>query len=332
MKILYAIQCTGNGHLSRAREVIPCLMKHGDVDLLLSGRQSDVYLMYAVRYRKEGLSFTFGKKGGIDLLDTLFRLRPVQFIKDIRNCPVEKYDLIINDFEPISAWACKRKSIPCIALSHQSSFLSTKTPRPESRNAFGEMILKTYAPATSWTGFHFQSYDTNIHTPVIRSAVRNALVLEEDHVTVYLPAYDDRLIVKYLSPIKSVRWEIFSKRADHIFSEGNITVCGANDGAFIHSMATSRGVLTGGGFETPSEALFLGKKLFSMPMMNQYEQVCNSAALSQMGIPVMHKMDTRFTQAITDWLKSEDGPHIFFPDETEQIVDSIVRVAGVKAA
>ncbi len=66
MKILYAIQGTGNGHLSRARDIIPRLQKKGEVDILISGCQADVQLPYEVRYRFNGLSFIFGKKGGID--------------------------------------------------------------------------------------------------------------------------------------------------------------------------------------------------------------------------------------------------------------------------
>ena len=33
MKILFAIQGTGNGHLSRARDVYPELLKYGQVDV-----------------------------------------------------------------------------------------------------------------------------------------------------------------------------------------------------------------------------------------------------------------------------------------------------------
>ena len=33
MKILYAIQGTGNGHISRAREIIPLLQKYGELDI-----------------------------------------------------------------------------------------------------------------------------------------------------------------------------------------------------------------------------------------------------------------------------------------------------------
>ncbi|MEM6298665.1 MAG: glycosyl transferase, partial [Bacteroidota bacterium] len=35
MNILFAIKGTGNGHLSRARAVIPHLKKYGKVDLLV---------------------------------------------------------------------------------------------------------------------------------------------------------------------------------------------------------------------------------------------------------------------------------------------------------
>lgn len=327
MKILYAIQCTGNGHLSRAREVIPCLLKYGEVDLLLSGKQSDVFLMYNVRFRKDGLTFSFGKKGGIDYFDTLLRFRPLQFIRDVRNCPIEQYNVVISDFEPISAWACRRKHVHCIALSHQSSFNSSKSPRPAKQSTLGEMILKNYAPAPEWYGFHFQPYEEQIFTPVIRAAVRYALIQELDHVTVYLPAYHDHLLIKYLSPIRSVRWEIFSKRADHIFSQDNVTVCGVNDGPFIQSMATSVGVITGGGFETPSEALYLGKKLLSVPMQNQYEQVCNGAALNEMGVKVIDKVSRHFTSEVADWLNHEDAIRIFYPNQTQEIIDRVIRPA-----
>ena len=62
MKILYAIQGTGNGHLSRARDIIPLLQKKGDLDILVSGIQADVELPYEIKYRFKGLSFIFGKK------------------------------------------------------------------------------------------------------------------------------------------------------------------------------------------------------------------------------------------------------------------------------
>ena len=74
MKILYAIQGTGNGHLSRARDIIPILQQKGELDILVSGIQADVDLPYPVKYRFKGLSFIFGKNGGIDLIATYHQI------------------------------------------------------------------------------------------------------------------------------------------------------------------------------------------------------------------------------------------------------------------
>jgi len=66
MKILYAVQGTGNGHITRAIEIIEYLQKKGDLDILVSGIQSDIELPFKVKYKFSGLSFIFGKNGGID--------------------------------------------------------------------------------------------------------------------------------------------------------------------------------------------------------------------------------------------------------------------------
>jgi len=123
MNILYAIQGTGNGHLSRAMDIIPCLQQHGNVDILVSGTQGDLSLPFPLKYKLRGLSFIFGKAGGVDLWKTCVKSNIRKLVKEINNLPVEKYDLVINDFEPVSAWACYLKNIPCIGLSHQATVL-----------------------------------------------------------------------------------------------------------------------------------------------------------------------------------------------------------------
>ena len=161
-KILYAVQGTGNGHIARAMEVLPYLSKVSDVDVLVSGTQSDISLPCQLTYQLHGLSFTFGNSGSVDFSRTIRAFKPIRFIKDLLNLKVEDYDLVINDFEPVSAWACKLKNLPCIALSHQASFQSHKTPRPEKICRWSEFVLKNYAPTTAEIGIHFESYDDNI--------------------------------------------------------------------------------------------------------------------------------------------------------------------------
>jgi len=62
MKLLYAIQGTGNGHISRAIELAPYLMKEADIDFLISGKANELDFPYPVKYKFHGLYFIFGNR------------------------------------------------------------------------------------------------------------------------------------------------------------------------------------------------------------------------------------------------------------------------------
>ncbi len=328
MKILYAIQGTGNGHLSRALDIIPILQKKGELDILVSGIQADLVLPYPVKYTFKGLSFIFGKKGGIDLLATYRKGNLKKLYKEVKSLPIETYDLVISDFEPVSAWACRMKHKPCIGLSHQQAVINSKSPKPKKNDPLGKAILRNYVPVTQGYGFHFMEYDKNIFTPVIRSQVRNAVPQQKPHFTVYLPAYSDERIVKVLGEISSIQWQVFSKHSRKAYTEKNVQVFPVNNEAFIESFTNCTGVLCGAGFETPAEALFLQKKLMVIPMKGQYEQQCNAAALQQMGIPVIKKLKLKYLETIREWTESRNLLSIHYPDKTEKIIDDIIAKHG----
>lgn len=302
MKVLYAIQGTGNGHLSRACDVIPEIQKYAVVDILISGYQVDLNLPFPVEYRMYGLSFIFGKKGGVDIWQTIRKAKLFLFLKEIFTVPVQNYDLVINDFEPVTAWACKRKKIPCISLSHQSAVLNPNIPQPKKSDWFGKFMLKNYAPSQKEYGIHFKEFDTNIFTPVIRNDIRFAKKQTLNHYTVYLPSYDDDLLVEIFNNIPEVDWHVFSKRVSQKIISQNVILNPVSQETFAQSMVSSQGVFCGAGFETPAEALFLGKKLMVIPMKNQYEQQCNAAALKSMQIPVIYSLSKNSVDAIKQWV------------------------------
>lgn len=326
MKILYAIQGTGNGHISRAREIIPIIKDYCQCDILVSGTQCDVELDFPVKYRLRGLSFWFGHKGGVDLWSTVTKSNLFQLKREIDELRVEDYDLVINDFEPVSAWACHKKKVPCISLSHQGSYLSNKVPMPLKNDFLGKFILKNYAPADTHFGFHFQEYDDYIFTPVIRKQVREQKTDVQDYYTVYLPAYDDAYLLKTLSLLGDYNWHIFSKHARQSYQVGNITINKITNDKFVADMARSTGVLCGAGFETPAEALFMKKKLMVIPMKGQYEQQCNAAALEQMGVPVLWDQLPDQFESISSWLESDIKVSVDYPDQTRKIVRKIFEV------
>lgn len=325
MKILYGIQATGNGHITRATEIIPLLQKKAHVDVLMSGIQHTVSLPFPVKYRFYGLSFVFGKKGGIDYLMTYQKARTLRFLNDLLKIPLDEYDLIIQDFEPLIAWSAKLRGKNVIALSHQSAVIKDSAPKPDLFDPLGKQILKSYAPAKTEYGFHFQSYDDKIFTPVIRKSVRKIKPVNKGHYTVYLPSYQDSALISYLSDYKKIHWHIFSRTAPQKYREGNISIFPTQQEAFLQSMSSATGVLCGAGFETPAEALLLRKKLMVIPMKFQYEQQCNAMALHQMGVSVMKALSEENRPRISDWLENNHRTAVCFPDQTEAILTQIIE-------
>ena len=325
MKILYAIQGTGNGHLSRAMDIVPALRNHGTVDILVSGTQGDLKLPFPIKYQFKGLSFIFGKKGGVDLWKTFSHCNPRKLIRNIQELPVENYDLIINDFEPVSAWACLLKGKECVSLSHQAAVIHKDYPQPDTIDRKGKLILQQYAPTNFRYGFHFRGNGKNIFTPVVRKQVRDLEISDYGHYTVYLPSYDDKQLIAKLSAY-NVRWDVFSKHNSKMMVHGNVTIQPIDNQKFMQSMASATGVLCGAGFETPAEALFLGKKLLVIPMKNQYEQELNAAAFKAMGVPVVKSLKEKYEPIISDWLLSEQKVKVNYPDMTQEIVDRVVAI------
>src|SRR5438552_15223182 len=100
--------------------------------------------------------------------------QPFRVKKEIQELPVEKYDLVLNDFEYITAASCAKKKIASIQFGHQASVQSSQTPRPGDKSTVGEWLLKNYARATHHIGLHFEKYDEFIFHPVIKQEILEA--------------------------------------------------------------------------------------------------------------------------------------------------------------
>lgn len=324
MKVLYAIQGTGNGHVARAAEIIPHLKKRVNLDLLISGTESDIALPFNIKYKLRGLSFTFGKSGGINIWESYKKLRSKELLGSIKNFPAQDYDLILNDFEPVSAWSARQKFVPCVSLSHQAAVISEEAPKPTKGGLLGKSILKHYAPAHFYYGFHFEEYNEQIYTPIIRQKVRELKASKGDHFVVYLPAYSDQKIYDFLKTYPNIPWKVFSKHSNNPYQVDNVSFHPVSDDLFVREMASSKGVMCGAGFETPAEAIFLRKKLLVVPMKGQFEQQCNAMALEKMGVPVVQSLSSQEQTIMSTWLDTESVIEKDYPDKTEGIVEEIL--------
>lgn len=328
MKVLYATQATGNGHLVRALELIPILKDHVDLDVFVSGTQGQIQLPFKVDFRKYGLSFVAGKKGGISYFRTAKSLKLGKLIRDIKHCNVRDYDLIINDFEPITAWAARIKNVKTIALSHQAAFKSRNTPRPDKRNRTQEFILKNYAPTQDYLGFHFESYDDKIWTPIISRDIRELKCHVNNVVSVYLPSYSSQMLSDYFQKIPDFKWRIFSPFTRNTEEHNNVEINPVSREGWLHSFSESEALLIGAGFEGPSEALYHGKKLMVIPMRNQYEQLCNAEALKKLGINVQYEIQGQFESVLSDWLVHGQVVKLDYELSSEDLVKEVLQKAG----
>ncbi|HTL06817.1 MAG TPA: glycosyltransferase family protein [Chitinophagaceae bacterium] len=325
MKILYAVQATGNGHIARAMELLPSLRLYGQVDIFLSGANSQLNADLPVRYRSKGLSLFYNNGGGLHYGKTIKSFDPLRVWREVKALPVENYDVVINDFECITSLACAYKNIASVNFGHQASFQSARTPRPARKELAGEFILQHYGRAASYMGLHFQRYDDFIYTPVIKKDILQARPVNKGHITVYLSAYSDATVTKYLSKINNSRFQVFSKETSTPYTIGNISFIPVNNQQFTQSMISSAGVITGAGFETPAEAMQLQKKLMVIPIRGQYEQLCNAAALQQMGIKVLDRLDDGFAAAFDEWMQNNCQQVVEYGDIAPQLISRLLE-------
>jgi len=326
MKIFYAVQATGNGHISRAMELLPYLKNYGEVDIFLSGANSTLQLNAPVKYRSNGLCLFYNCNGGLDYWKIAKEMHVFRLRKEIQELPVEKYDLVINDFDYITSAACAKKNVASINYGHQASFLSVNTPRPDKKSSAGEWILRNYAKATHYTGLHFDNYDDFIFTPVIKKEILEAEPKDDNYISVYLPSYCEPQLSDIFSEINDTRFEIFIKEISQPRQVGNILFLPVDKYLFNKSLINCTGLITGGGFETPAEAIHLGKKLMSIPIRGQYEQVCNSAALKQMGITCKQTIGPDFKNEFYQWINEGKIVQIDYSKSVPQSLDHVFRL------
>ncbi|MBK9299314.1 MAG: glycosyl transferase [Bacteroidetes bacterium] len=309
MKILYALPATGNGHISRAIELYPILLQYGEVDFLVSGCNSHLAFPFPIKYKSKGISLFYNTHGAIDYYRFLQNIQVSKLLTEMRSLPVHKYDCIISDFEPLSAWACKINKKICIQMGHQASFIYNETPRPAKINATAEFIMQRYAPGNHYIGLHFAKYHPNIFPPVIQSSIFNSHPTEKNHITIYLQQYKLVKIVETLKIIQTIDLHIFHPEVKKPYQENNIYLYPIDKKLFNESFIDCRLILTGGGFETPAEALYMQKKMICIPIKSHYEQQCNVAALQQLGIVSLPTLDQHIVPLIHHQLNQKGNKH-----------------------
>lgn len=320
MKILYGVQATGNGHITRARAMNQAFKKYDvDVDYLFSGRdRSDLFDMeeFGDFSCYNGLTFVTDS-GKVKPFATAQQAKPLIFLKDIKNLDLSKYDLVITDFEPISAWAAKKQNIPSIAIGHQNAF-DYKIPK-KGNNIFTHMVMKYFAPADIRLGLHWHHFNQPILPPIADTAIENSDSID-NKILVYLGFENLDSVIQYLMPFKEYDFFVYSNIKEQE-DRGHIKLRPLSRDGFKRDLASCNGVITNAGFELASEAIHLGKKILVKPLKGQMEQLSNALALEKLKLGL--SMNSLDSSILTTWLTDFESQQIVYPDVADKIAEWI---------
>ena len=90
----------------------------------------------------------------------------------------------------------------------------------------------------------------------------------------------------------------------------------------MQDISNCSAVITAAGFQTVSEALYLGKKLFVIPIKKQSEQISNARELAAMGVRTSERLNE---DEIKFWLEHERAVQIKFDDDLPNIINAILH-------
>lgn len=317
MKVLYGVQGTGNGHITRARALSRYFDHFGiEADYLFSGRKRDAYFdmeSFGSDFRtKRGLTFCY-EGGSIHYLRTLRHNSLKQLVADIRQLDLSQYDAVITDFEPISAWAAKLQGVPCIGIGHQYAFLHSVPATGD--NWLAKAVIHHFAPCNYSLGLHWHHFNQPILPPITEPQI--GAPIEQDKILVYFGFEEPEEVIEYLKPFRGHTFVVYG-RFEHFQTLGHIQLKPLSRAGFCKDLAKSNGVICNAGFELASEAIQLGKKLLIKPLAGQMEQLSNALAIEQLGLGMsMAKLDPH---TLEYWLNHFNGKQILYPNVAQEIV------------
>lgn len=318
MRILYGVQATGNGHITRSSILGKELRTRGaDVVFLLSGRpKSELFNTDAFGDFLHHRGLTFHVKGGkINIGATIAGNNTIEFLKDVRSLDLHGFDLVVNDYEPISAWAARLQGIPSIGISHQCAFRHSIPKR--GLNPVTSLLLRWFAPTDEAVGLHWHHFNSDILPPIVPS-LSSAGKIDEQKILVYLPFEDLSSICALLGDIPGYEFHIYYG-AETPRVEKNLSIRPLSRDAFLADLTTCNGVICNAGFELPSEILQLGRRMLVRPLSGQPEQLSNGAALSLLDMATV--TDSLSRARVCAWLETSNPPPIPFPNVAAAIAD-----------
>lgn len=291
--ILYGVNGEGSGHSTRSKVIIEHLQKQGHTVRLVSfdrglrnlAADFDITEIYGLRLAYVRNKVRYGKT----LVRNLFSARgAVKSIRQLMRLADEwRIDVVITDFEPLTARVARRKRLPLISIDNQHCLTHARISYPRQYRkeaAAAKMVTRMMVPradAVLITSFFNAPLrrDACIFPPILRSEVLQTRATDGDQVLVYVTAPSPQLAAL----LKQVNQRFICYGFGRTGQDENLLFKAPALSGFLADLAACKSVIANCGFSLISEALHLGKPFLAWPVKKQFEQIFNAYYICQTG-------------------------------------------------
>ncbi|HWR15024.1 MAG TPA: MJ1255/VC2487 family glycosyltransferase [Terriglobales bacterium] len=292
--ILYGVNGEGSGHSTRAKEVLRHLSRQGhslhvasfDRGLKNLSDEFEVTEIHGLRLAYVNNRVRYGKTAAKNLLSAPKAAKSHRGL--MQSAETWKIDLVITDFEPMTCHVAHRRKLPLIAIDNQHAITNCDVSYPKEYRkdaAATRVVTRLMTPRAnanlviSFFPAEVKKKNTFVFPPLLRQEVLSARPTTGDFVLVYVTSPSPHLA----EILARVHCNFVAYGFGREGAQGNVLYKKASLDGFLADLTNCKAVIANAGFSLISEALYLGKPYFAIPVAHQFEQIFNAYYLDKLG-------------------------------------------------
>ncbi len=314
-KILYGVCGIGNGHTQRQLPLIEYFSKNSRIVIFAYDSSYQFYAEYFknsqdITVLNVAVPFYVGSKEGIDFEATRKLEKNKKDYTGINGGAIAKAeeiigvpDVVISDYEPISAEYAYKHSAPLVTIDQQSKYLVGEFPAELHGQTYVDEIvrLKMFFPTAAMriacSFFDVTkkegSEEALLVPPIFKDSILNMKnnPTSLSSVLVYFSSQQEfPQSIEEVIPIclsqPGIQFHFFLPNAEERSSSENIIFYKHGDQGFGDVLRNCSGIISTAGHTLLSEAMYLGIPVYAIPLA-VYEQQMNAEIIDKNGFGVM---------------------------------------------
>ena len=296
-KIIYGMSGQGFGHSTRSKEIIRQLIKSGHQVKIFTYGQSLFMLekeFSDLIFEIPGFILSY-KKNKLVYWKTIYEnvkkfTHQTRYWKKVSaEFSAFNPDLVITDFEPLTALLAKTKKKPLISIDNQHQLTNTEIKLPlKYRKDFltDRLIVKllvwgaNYYLITSFFKTKVTHAKTFLFAPIIRKEILDLRPKIGDYILVYQGAD----FSNFIPELEKIDENFIVVGPDREGKHKNITFVKYSFTDWLKLLSEAKAVIATAGLSLISECVYLEKPYLALPIKNQVEQTINALYLERNGL------------------------------------------------